>query len=155
MDGFSYCPVLQGICDPWTHPCSVGIQCIATTSQFRAARFVLSTTFHIHHLTHRLVRLIFPFLLHDSIKPHDIVLSQHIRPFTVLFRPQVPRRSRGLASAIMGFFSMLPAPRQWPAILMLALSPTMGLAGDSAADYYVRDLPGLPTDTSLIKMHAG
>lgn len=55
----------------------------------------------------------------------------------------------------MGFLSMLPGPRQWPAILMLALSPSMGLAGDSAADYYVRDLPGVPTDTSPIKMHAG
>lgn len=25
----------------------------------------------------------------------------------------------------------------------------------SAADYYVRDLPGVPTDGPLLKMHAG
>ncbi|KAF4591796.1 pheromone-processing carboxypeptidase KEX1 [Ophiocordyceps camponoti-floridani] len=38
--------------------------------------------------------------------------------------------------------------------LVLAASPLV-VADGAAADYYVRDLPGVPTDSPLIKMHAG
>ncbi|KAH8699620.1 pheromone-processing carboxypeptidase KEX1 [Ilyonectria robusta] len=55
----------------------------------------------------------------------------------------------------MALLSMLPGPRQWSALLSLALWQATGSAGDSAADYYVRNLPGLPTDSTPIKMHAG
>lgn len=58
--------------------------------------------------------------------------------------------------------SRLPAIRQWPAILLAAMWPVAAMAaaadstdGISAADYYVRDLPGLPEDIPPIKMHAG
>ncbi|KAF7563432.1 hypothetical protein G7046_g666 [Stylonectria norvegica] len=54
----------------------------------------------------------------------------------------------------MALLSTIPAPRRWPAILLLALCPALSYAA-AAADYYVRDLPGLPVDASPIKMHAG
>ncbi|KYK60392.1 Peptidase S10, serine carboxypeptidase [Drechmeria coniospora] len=46
---------------------------------------------------------------------------------------------------------------QWLAVLVLALTPavTAAAAAKSAADYYVRDLPGLPQDSNPVKMHAG
>ncbi|KAG6133862.1 Cell death protease [Claviceps purpurea] len=41
-------------------------------------------------------------------------------------------------------------------LALLALWPASAAAADkSAADYYVRDLPGLPKDAAPIKMHAG
>ncbi|KAK8920882.1 Pheromone-processing carboxypeptidase KEX1 [Metarhizium anisopliae] len=44
----------------------------------------------------------------------------------------------------------------WHALAILALWPASTLAGDkSAADYYVRELPGLPKNSPPIKMHAG
>ncbi|KAK7427855.1 Cell death protease [Neonectria magnoliae] len=55
----------------------------------------------------------------------------------------------------MALLSLLPSPRRWPALLSLALWQATGSAGDSAADYYVRNLPGVPTDSTPIKMHAG
>lgn len=55
----------------------------------------------------------------------------------------------------MALLSNLPAPRRWPALLSLALGPVLSSAGNSAADYYVRDLPGVPTDSPPVKMHAG
>ncbi|CAM1500707.1 Fc.00g098690.m01.CDS01 [Cosmosporella sp. VM-42] len=54
--------------------------------------------------------------------------------------------------------AFIPAPRRWPAILLMALWPALGSTdstGDSAADYYVRNLPGVPKDAPPIKMHAG
>lgn len=54
----------------------------------------------------------------------------------------------------MAWVSSLSIARQWPVIL-LALWPAMTVADKSAADYYVRDLPGLPKDSNPIKMHAG
>ncbi|KAF4965194.1 hypothetical protein FZEAL_10786 [Fusarium zealandicum] len=54
----------------------------------------------------------------------------------------------------MAFLSILPSPRRWAALLSLSLRPVLG-AADAAADYYVRDLPGLPADGPEVKMHAG
>ncbi|UPL00807.1 hypothetical protein LCI18_011741 [Fusarium solani-melongenae] len=57
----------------------------------------------------------------------------------------------------MAFLS-IPSPRRWVALLSLSLGPILGAADatpNSAADYYVRDLPGLPADGPNIKMHAG
>ncbi|GAO18071.1 hypothetical protein UVI_02059950 [Ustilaginoidea virens] len=55
--------------------------------------------------------------------------------------------------------ALLPAwsvAASWGAIALLAFSPLSALAADkSAADYYVRDLPGLPKHGVPIKMHAG
>lgn len=56
----------------------------------------------------------------------------------------------------MAFLSM--SPRRWVALLSLSLGPILGAAdatANSAADYFVRDLPGLPADGPNIKMHAG
>lgn len=46
--------------------------------------------------------------------------------------------------------------RGWLAALLVALLPINAIAADpSAAQFYVRDLPGLPQDGPPIKMHAG
>lgn len=45
--------------------------------------------------------------------------------------------------------------RPIPFAVLLALLPAFGDAADAAADYYVRDLPGLPEDVTPVKMHAG
>lgn len=45
--------------------------------------------------------------------------------------------------------------RQWPSALLLALWPSLSTAGDASADYYVRNLPGLPEGIPPVKMHAG
>lgn len=45
--------------------------------------------------------------------------------------------------------------RQWPAMLLASLWCSTALADGSAADYYVRNLPGLPDDVPPVKMHAG
>lgn len=45
--------------------------------------------------------------------------------------------------------------RHCSAILLLALWPAVAVADKSAADYYVRDLPGVPQDSPPVKMHAG
>ncbi|KAF4121086.1 hypothetical protein GMORB2_2573 [Geosmithia morbida] len=50
---------------------------------------------------------------------------------------------------------VLPTMRLWSAALALTLWPAAAIAEPSAADYYVRDLPGVPEDASPIKMHAG
>ncbi|UNI20710.1 Carboxypeptidase D [Purpureocillium takamizusanense] len=58
----------------------------------------------------------------------------------------------------MAWLSCLSRPpgQRWPAVLLLALWTTAAIAGSkSAADYYVRDLPGVPKDSAPIKMHAG
>ncbi len=58
--------------------------------------------------------------------------------------------------AWLSCLSSRPLGQRWPAALLLALWTTAGLAGSkSAADYYVRDLPGVPKDSAPIKMHAG
>lgn len=44
--------------------------------------------------------------------------------------------------------------RPWLLALLLALGPSAAVA-KSAADYYVRSLPGVPEDASPVKMHAG
>lgn len=43
------------------------------------------------------------------------------------------------------------------AVLAMASSWPLAVVADepTAADYYVRDLPGLPADVSPVKMHAG
>lgn len=58
--------------------------------------------------------------------------------------------------------SMIPSPRRWAALVSFCLAPTLAIAVNdatatkaAAADYYVRDLPGLPTDGPDVKMHAG
>ncbi|KAI9167675.1 Pheromone-processing carboxypeptidase KEX1 [Paramyrothecium foliicola] len=51
-----------------------------------------------------------------------------------------------LSSAIRG---------RWLAALCLALCPALIAADNTAASYYVRDLPGVPKDSPPIKMHAG
>ncbi|POR38632.1 Carboxypeptidase [Tolypocladium paradoxum] len=55
----------------------------------------------------------------------------------------------------MAWVSSLSIAKQWSAILLLVLWPAMTVADKSAADYYVRNLPGLPEDSHPIKMHAG
>ncbi|KAI5462400.1 serine carboxypeptidase [Mariannaea sp. PMI_226] len=55
----------------------------------------------------------------------------------------------------MAFLSLLPSPRRWPTLLSLALGPVLSSAEKSAADYYVHNLPGIPTDSPPMKMHAG
>lgn len=49
----------------------------------------------------------------------------------------------------------VPGPRRWLAAAALALGPLAALADKSAADYYVRNLPGLPKGETPVKMHAG
>ncbi|KAI6784370.1 Carboxypeptidase [Emericellopsis cladophorae] len=51
--------------------------------------------------------------------------------------------------------SLLSAMRQWSMLLLLGLGPATLVAGKSAADYFVTDLPGVPEDAEPIKMHAG
>lgn len=55
--------------------------------------------------------------------------------------PSLPRSKRGGALAMLSW------------TLSLVLGPTLTAAA-SAADYYVRDLPGAP-EGHLLKMHAG
>ncbi|KAF5651199.1 carboxypeptidase D [Fusarium sp. NRRL 52700] len=62
----------------------------------------------------------------------------------------------------MVFKSMILSPKRWAALVSLCLAPTLAIAVNdatatkaAAADYYVRDLPGLPTDGPDVKMHAG
>jgi carboxypeptidase D len=62
----------------------------------------------------------------------------------------------------MALLSMMPSPRRWVALLSLSLAPALALTKPAAtttkaaaADYYVRNLPGLPTDGPEVKMHAG
>ncbi|KAM5352462.1 hypothetical protein ACJ41O_005185 [Fusarium nematophilum] len=55
----------------------------------------------------------------------------------------------------MALLSMLPSPRRWVALLSLTLGPVLGAEDAASADYYVRDLPGLPEGGPDIKMHAG
>jgi len=43
----------------------------------------------------------------------------------------------------------------WSSALLLVLWPAWGNAAGSAADYYVRNLPGLPDGVPPVKMHAG
>ncbi|KAM4065646.1 serine carboxypeptidase [Hirsutella rhossiliensis] len=46
--------------------------------------------------------------------------------------------------------------RLWSVLLLLVLSRPLGTVADKcAADYFVRDLPGVPKDSPPIKMHAG
>ena len=41
------------------------------------------------------------------------------------------------------------------ALALFALWPSASVADKTAADYYVHDLPGVPKDSTPIKMHAG
>ncbi|KAJ3496547.1 hypothetical protein NLG97_g2582 [Lecanicillium saksenae] len=53
-------------------------------------------------------------------------------------------------------YASIPAPRLWLALAAMALGPLAALAADkSAAQYYVRNLPGVPEDQAPVKMHAG
>lgn len=54
---------------------------------------------------------------------------------------------------------MMPIPSTGRALTALSwalavFAPQL-VTAKSAADYYVRDLPGVPTDGPLLKMHAG
>ncbi|OAA55432.1 pheromone processing carboxypeptidase KexA [Cordyceps fumosorosea ARSEF 2679] len=49
----------------------------------------------------------------------------------------------------------IPGPRRWLVAAVLALSPLASLADKSAAEYFVRNLPGVPEDQAPVKMHAG
>ncbi|KAF4455519.1 carboxypeptidase d [Fusarium albosuccineum] len=57
--------------------------------------------------------------------------------------------------------SSLPSPRRWAALLSFALAPVLVVSDEAAvpapaaADYFVRDLPGLPKEGPNVKMHAG
>lgn len=55
----------------------------------------------------------------------------------------------------MAFVASIPRPRRWLAVAALALGPLAALADKSAAEYYVRNLPGVPKDEAPVKMHAG
>lgn len=44
---------------------------------------------------------------------------------------------------------------RWSPLIMLATGPALGIAEGTAADYYVPDLPGLPSGVPPVKMHAG
>ncbi|KAJ6779440.1 hypothetical protein PWT90_05419 [Aphanocladium album] len=56
----------------------------------------------------------------------------------------------------MASVASIPGPRRWLAVAAIALGPLAALAADkSAAQYYVRNLPGLPKDQAPVKMHAG
>jgi hypothetical protein len=77
--------------------------------------------------------------------------------------PQLrPRRLSSATLYIMALISMIPSPRRWVALLSLSLAPALVAAVNpatptkaAAADYYVRDLPGLPADGPKVNMHAG
>lgn len=77
--------------------------------------------------------------------------------------PQLrPRRLSSATLYIMALMSMIPSPRRWVVLLSLSLAPTLVAAVNpatstkaAAADYYVRDLPGLPADGPKVNMHAG
>lgn len=79
------------------------------------------------------------------------------RARSLILRPLYSSRGASVRTFIMAFLS-IPSPRRWVALLSLSLGPILGAADatpNSAADYYVRDLPGLPADGPNIKMHAG
>lgn len=77
--------------------------------------------------------------------------------------PQLrPRRLSSATLYIMALMSMIPSPRRCVVLLSLSLTPTLVAAVNpatstkaAAADYYVRDLPGLPADGPKVNMHAG
>ncbi|OAA37789.1 pheromone processing carboxypeptidase KexA [Beauveria brongniartii RCEF 3172] len=56
----------------------------------------------------------------------------------------------------MASVASIPGPRRWLAAAALILGPLAALADKpAAADYYVRNLPGVPEDQIPVKMHAG
>jgi carboxypeptidase D len=74
----------------------------------------------------------------------------HIFVFCRPFRLYAPPFAMVLLSA-------RPASWRWLAITLATLWPALSVAEESksAADYYVRGLPGLVQDSQAVKMHAG